>query len=612
MTNTPDRFSESDRRLLFRCLALAILVVAATVRIWGIQHDLPVTFFGDERGLIKQALRFGSGDLNPHRFIKPAFNQYILFVEYGVYFIAGRLFGWWTSVEEFAVAYVDDPAAFILIGRLTTLAFGLASVWCVYRIGEKHFGKHVGLVAALLLTFTYGHVTSSRHVKEDVASACFAIWSVCFLLGFVQDGRVRKVIISSILAGIGHATKYYTLPMLLPIGVAVLASRHTQAMPATTWRRRLATFCLALGAFAATFFICAPYNLLDPQGRHETLRPLRAAVRVARQVQGSGKTTTGPGRETNAEEEPQHGLAHNAMQYLQTLGSPSGMGIEIASICIIGLAGLVCSKTYAGLVFSLYPLVFGLASALAKGNIDPRHQMPVYVFLVVAGGTFVVGLANRLPRQAWIIYGTFLLLMIAPALRIVQSAIDLSRTDTRNIATGWIEQHIPAGAKLLVDEDGPPLRMTSSQLKSLISVADKSSFVSMYTAGFDTYLKYQLLAVKGKVAYELHEIRFPWWRERFEEYGHHVAISEYDSSFSNPLRPVGVDTYDNYVAQGYQYAVVHSGRYQRFFDVDQMADNFPTFARFYRELFARGTLLCEFSPQQGAWRGPVVRIYRLQ
>ena len=79
----------------------------------------------------------------------------------------------------------------------------------------------------------------------------------------------------------------------------------------------------------------------------------------------------------------------------------------------------------------------------------------------------------------------------------------------------------------------------------------------------------------------------------------------------NPLKPVGAQSYDDYVRQGFQYVVVHSDAYQTLVQNDRYAARYPAFARFYRELFARGDLIQEFAPREGALRGPVVRVYAI-
>ena len=70
---------------------LGLILIAFSVRFFGIFHDLPFTYYGDEKHFINRAVAFGSGDLNPHWFHKPALYMYLLFFEYGMYFLVGKL-----------------------------------------------------------------------------------------------------------------------------------------------------------------------------------------------------------------------------------------------------------------------------------------------------------------------------------------------------------------------------------------------------------------------------------------------------------------------------------------------------------------------------------------
>jgi len=79
----------------------------------------------------------------------------------------------------------------------------------------------------------------------------------------------------------------------------------------------------------------------------------------------------------------------------------------------------------------------------------------------------------------------------------------------------------------------------------------------------------------------------------------------------NPLRLVGVNRYTYYPKHGYQYAIVHSEKYQVFFKPgSKKAVHFPSFAKFYKTLFQQGELIKEFSPNDGNRPGPTVRIYK--
>src|SRR6185369_7586859 len=88
-------------------LALAaLLLFALALRLWGIHYGLPWLFyFHDEPQVVLRALRFGTGDLNPHFFIWPGtLLLWLAFLAYGGLFAFGTLAGWWHGASAFGAA----------------------------------------------------------------------------------------------------------------------------------------------------------------------------------------------------------------------------------------------------------------------------------------------------------------------------------------------------------------------------------------------------------------------------------------------------------------------------------------------------------------------------
>ena len=79
------------------------------------------------------------------------------------------------------------------------------------------------------------------------------------------------------------------------------------------------------------------------------------------------------------------------------------------------------------------------------------------------------------------------------------------------------------------------------------------------------------------------------------------------------MKRVGVNTYQSYVDEGFEYAVVQSGRYESWFRRgENLRQKYPGFGEFYYELFERGLLVEEFDPRDGNRPGPVVKVFALR
>ena len=589
----------------------AILVGAFLLRLYGIWHDYPYSFYPDEAHFVKRALSFGSMDFNPHWFHKPAFYMYLLFFEYGLFFVAGKIIGLWSSVTDFAVSYVINPGPFYIIGRITTTLFGIASIWMVYLIGEKFFKKNTGLAGALLLTLSYAHVISCQDIKADIPASFFAIASMYFLLNYARANSTKWLVLSASCAGIGAGTKIYPIIMMVPITLAiVLAANDTISLKRTLMRKFLLIMA-AVAVFWLSYFCSAPYSFIDPLGRVEVFEDF---VRLFHKVVNimTGSKIPAP-RPDDFIAQPLSTLK-GTIAYFLVLFQSKGMGPIVTSFSLLGIVALLAKINKKTFLFLLFPVVFVVTSIFTfPGYAEPRHQMPIYPFLALTGGSFIIYLTGIKSIPSKIVFIVVGLCLSWPLIKIIDYGAVASKTDTRNLAKQWIEKNIASGTKVLVNENGPQLIANKKSLTPILSKAEQADKKGQFTAHYDSYLEYRLLAADITTSYEINEIRLPWWRQSFTEKGEHEFTSDYDKDMGNPLKSVGINTYKFYVENNFKYAIVHSYEYQDFLkDKSRKSASFPAFAEFYHNLFAKGKLIKEFLPTEGNRPGPVVKIFQFQ
>ena len=574
-----------------------VFAVAAGLRLWGIGHSLPFSYYPDESHFVKRALSFGSGDLNPHWFHKPALYMYLLFAEYGLLFLVGKVVGLWAGVSDFAVRYVLDPTAFYLVGRLTTMAFSLATMWFVFKIGERWLGRGAGLAGAMAYAVIPGVVTASQHVKEDVPSMFFATLSLFYVFRYMDDRRAKSLALAAVAAGASAATKAYGLALLLPIAASFFLGPRKPPL-----RGALVLGATAFGLFWVAHFVFAPFSFLDPLGREATFGRIVTLAGRLGEILGVAKPEALPdeflGRQT--------GFLSGFADYFGVLVSPQGMGISAAIAALFGLPLLFVRGGPYGKVLVGYTILFAIVSViLYPGYATPRHQTPVYPTLCLAAGASMLLGWRYLPAIAAGLFTAGIL--ASPATSVAARAVDISKEDTRNEAKRWVEKHIPAGTLVLADENGPPLLLSARVIQQSLDRAESPGAVHGMAKYYGRYLEIQARAARQGVTYDLHEIRKAWWRP--SEAADEFLTSDYDRDMANPLRPVGVRTYDEYVRRGFGYAVVHSAQYEEFLAPDGVS-RWPSYARLYRDLFEHGELVQEFSREDGRWTGPTVRIIR--
>src|SRR5690554_2966697 len=101
-----------------RALWAALLLIAIGLRVIVAQPLLQNSYRTqyDEGYTIKQALAFGTGDLNPHRWVYPTAYTYLLAFSYGVVYAVGHLFGVYADLSHFAAQFFADPRVFMWTG----------------------------------------------------------------------------------------------------------------------------------------------------------------------------------------------------------------------------------------------------------------------------------------------------------------------------------------------------------------------------------------------------------------------------------------------------------------------------------------------------------------
>ena len=205
-------------------LLAAILGLAATLRLTGIQYGLP---FGgllnpDEQNIVPRAWRMvHGGGLDPHWFDYPSLVLYVL--------------------APFQ-AWQDEPS--YLTARLVIVAFGVGGVAAAWWLGRAAYGRTAGMVAAAVVAVETIGIAYAHMAVTDIPMTALITVS----LALAVTGRLEW---AGVAAGLAASAKYPAVFLLVPL----VAAGWRQ------WRRLAITLGLALVAFVAT----SPYVLVHPR-----------------------------------------------------------------------------------------------------------------------------------------------------------------------------------------------------------------------------------------------------------------------------------------------------------------------------------------------------------
>ncbi len=410
---------------------LGILLLAASLRLYGIGHGLPFVYNPDEANILARALSVARS-LDPEYYLYPSFFFYLLFAVMGGLFVVGRLVGRYDSVSAFEARFFEDPTDFYLTGRIVVVLVALATIVLLERLLSKHFGKTAGRSAAFFMAVAYVHARDSHYLKHDVPAG----FLVALFLWAADRAISRKSLSSYLLAGavlgVAFATHYYLIFLAPAFALYHLARRGGEASS------RVAA---AAAASAFTFFLLSPFVVLRLPTALEHMRANRQVV-VDRSLEaGSGLF-------------PSLGL------YTEFL-LEQGLGYVLAALVLLGVFVLALRNPRSLALWAAFPLMFLLF--LSYTFFAGRYLNPILPCLAAAAGVAVAAIGDRFgPTAASIVT---LAAGVQPLYLAVQVDRLFAEGDTRTLAREWALQNLPSGATVALQSYSAPLPQSEESFR---------------------------------------------------------------------------------------------------------------------------------------------------
>jgi hypothetical protein len=426
-----------------------VLGVAFGLRLWGVKQGLPYVYDVDEYGhFVPEAVRMFGHGLNPHYFVNPPALTYLLHVVFGVWFGVLRLGSHASVAREYAL----HPERLFLLARVVVALLGTVSVWLLYLLGARLFDRAMGLLASAVMAVAFLPVFYGHLALNDVPTLVGLTLSLLGTAGVLRRGRTIDYLLAGVGLGLAAATKYTAGVMLLPLlaaavvqyrdarpgadGRAVVAGNQAERNGTSGARRDVAIGTgVALLAALAAYLIANPYSLLD---FHAFRAELELQSRYTEQSQASWIGG------------PRQG---SFVYYLWSF--TWGLGWVPALAALGGAVSIWRRDRRVGWVLVpvavLYLLFLGL-----QGRYFGRWLLPIFPVACLFAASFALELARWAARRAPRLRTAFVALaVIALASQglvySIHSGLVLSRPDTRNLTRAWMVEHIPAGAKIVLE-----------------------------------------------------------------------------------------------------------------------------------------------------------------
>ena len=366
-----------------------ILLAALVLRIRGFDLLLPYFESGpDERFIIEPALNIlKTGDGNPHFFWYGSFPIYWTTLLYGLVlgvrcWVLGGINTIGECIKNFGI--YDQGFLLFYLGRISSLVFGLGTIYLVYLLGKKLWDKSTGYLAAWFLAISPLHIYFSQIFKVVISLVFWILLALYFSIKIYQGGTFKDYLWTGIASGLALGTKYNFI-VLFPFLILLFRSGISLSQ---RWKMGLLTLYIAF----FTFIITCPYILIDFPHFYSEIKILFTDQVLY--IYGNIKTSS----------------SLPLWFYRLIFLFPLYFGPLILIISFGGMAQLIRSDLFRGMIFLSFPAVYFIFSSFFSSFTVPQYQFPLLPFVSLAGAAALAGIIKS--RTKWVRlagWGIFLL-----------------------------------------------------------------------------------------------------------------------------------------------------------------------------------------------------------
>ena len=408
-----------------------ITLLALLLRMLGLGFGLPYAESRpDELLIITPALKYGTGDLNPHSFYYPSLFSYLLFGLYGVYAVILKISGQILSFAEILGRFADDPSPFFFLSRSVSACLGVLTIPGLYLLARQCFSRFASLIAAFFMAVAYLHVRDSHFGVTDVPMTAFVVFAMIPIIRILSDNQRRNYVMAGVFAGLATSFKYNAGLLAVSILVAHWLSAELSGKPL---RQKLfntnlwfAAFCM-LGVFAAT----SPFVFIDWPA---FIKDFKFDIWL---LSGEGEVKVG-----NA------WIRH----FMVTLWH--GIGPPMLLLAIAGILVMMFEKVRKLLVLIVFPVIYYMV--IGRGHtVLVRYIIPVVPFLCLFAGVAIGEYLLNWLRRCWGDKSAFVvtglaacLVSVIPFSRSVAFDRVLMQADTREQVVKYVEGNFTNGTVL--------------------------------------------------------------------------------------------------------------------------------------------------------------------
>ncbi len=404
-----------------------LILFALALRLPGLEWSLPnaqhpfSTFHPDEAVNlgVARTIDFARGKLDIGYYNYGALFFYLAALSMAI----GRGYGLVSPVPSGGQplsAIAPHMSGLFLAGRIVSLISGILTVALVYAMGNRLYGKKIGLLAGFFMAIAPLAVVHSDFFTVDSTAALFTTLSLLWSMK-MQDGvNWKTACITGVWIGLASATKYNMgLAAAAPLMVLWQQRKSGKCLPSMA--------ALALGGIAA-FLIGCPGALIN---FHEFWYGM------------PGNSQTGLAYELFVHSRTGHGLLFvdtgPGWWYHLVVSLPWGLGLWMELLCLAGLAAAFAKKSEKELPLLVFWLVAFFVTGLSAVRFA-RYMLPLFpVFCLFGAG--ISARAGSIGRKVAVVaYAAVSILTLCYTAVLVKS---MAGTPVQEQALAYLQKNVP-------------------------------------------------------------------------------------------------------------------------------------------------------------------------
>lgn len=452
-------------------ILISFTIIGLCFYLLGIRRDLPFLYEIDEPYFVEPAVRIAaSGYPNPGWFGHPGST---------VIYPLALLTSLWNTLAHGGGLLPPEPALeatfrlnigeFYLLGRLLTVAYATASIPLTYLVGQRIFGRQVGLIGAWLSLTLPIIAWHAQMVRTDTAALFFGLLGLWLCVRAYDGPTLRNQLVAGLVIGLAVATRYFMVA-LIPILLMLNGLAWWRETPrSSAVRGVLLRMGAGLAAVVAGFALSTPFFFLDHPNVWSSLQ---------------------------AEAEPSHLGADgflpwdNFLWYLVE-SLPRSLTRPVATLAAVGIALALWRRQPSQLMLVGFTVVFLVTISISALHWHRWTIQILPVFALFAADALCATVAALSARLNWpatlrrgVLVAVIAILSMQPVLELIKADVRQMRPSTRILARGWLMQNVSANSRIYQEEFCAPLAGTPLSAAQRFSLAEGGAVDNYYALGY--------------------------------------------------------------------------------------------------------------------------------